>query len=289
MAAAASVKSGFDLDDVRAVRAAIDPWIVRTPTHPWRGPEIAAAAGPDVDVQIKLELFQHTGSFKPRGALNVIRGLTDEQRSRGVTAVSAGNHAIATAYAAARLGASAKVVMMASASPVRVARSQAFGAEVVLAEDVKAAFATAERIAAEEGRFFVHPYEGPATALGTATVALELSEQVGPLDAVVIPIGGGGLCAGMASAIKQLQPKCAVFGVEPEGADSMHRSFAAGEPRAIEQVRTIADSLGAPMALPYSFDLCRRNVDELVMISDDELRRAMKLLFDEMKLAVEPA
>lgn len=278
----------FGLDKVRATRAAIDPWIARTPTHRWRGPQLARLA-PGVDVAIKLELFQHTGSFKPRGALNVIRGLGEDQRARGVTAVSAGNHAIATAYAASVLGASAKVVMTATASPVRVARSQAYGAEVVLAPDVKTAFDMVERIAAEEGRAFVHPFEGPRTALGAATVALEFSEQAGPLDAVIIPIGGGGLCAGMASAFKQLQPQCAVYGVEPEGADSMHRSFAAGEPVAIEQVRTIADSLGAPMALPYSFDLCRRHVDELVLVRDDELRGAMKLLFDEMKLAVEPA
>ena len=191
--------------------------------------------------------------------------------------------------AGAVLGASAKVVMLATASPVRIARAQAYGAEVVLAPDVKAAFQRVEQIANDEGRAFVHPYEGPATALGTATVGLEFSEQAGPLDAVIIPIGGGGLCAGMARAIKLLQPGCAVFGVEPEGADSMHRSFAAGEPVGIDQVRTIADSLGAPMALPYGFDLCRRHVDELVKVSDDELRAAMKLLFDEMKLAVEPA
>lgn len=277
------------LDEITACRAAIDPWILRTPVHVWRGPEIAARLAGEVEVALKLELFQRTGSFKPRGAINVVRGLPEDQRARGITAVSAGNHAIAAAYAAQAFGISAKVVMTASASPVRVARARAFGAEVVLAEDVAKAFEIVDRIAAEEGRTLVHPFEGRATAVGTATVALELAEQAGRLDALIVPIGGGGLCAGMASAIKLLQPDCMVYGVEPEGADTMRRSFAAGEPKRIDKVRTIADSLGAPMALPFSFELCRRNVDELVLVDDDQLRGAMKLLFDEMKLAVEPA
>jgi threonine dehydratase len=141
----------------------------------------------------------------------------------------------------------------------------------------------------DEGRTLIHPFEGVTTATGTATLGLELCQQVPDLEAVIVPIGGGGLCAGVASAVKLAQPRCAVFGVEPEGADSMHRSFAAGEPRSIERVATIADSLGAPYALPISFAMCRRNVDELVRVSDDELRQAMRLMQRECKLAVEPA
>src|SRR2546430_2398065 len=116
-----------------------------------------------------------------------------------------------------------------------------------------------------------------------------LCEQAGELDAVIVPIGGGGLCAGVASAVKQLLPRCAVYGVEPEGADSMHRSFASGKPESIDVVRTIADSLGAPHAAPYSFALCRRYVDRLVKVDDDALRWAMALLFHSAKLAAEPA
>lgn len=285
----AATVAPITIDEVRAARAAIDAWILRTPVHDWRGPELAARVGAQTDVAIKLELFQHTGSFKPRGALNVVRGLDEDQRRRGITAVSAGNHAIAAAYAAKAFGMSARVVMIATASPVRVARARALGAEVLMAPDGKAAFALGEQIARDEGRHFVHPFEGRATAVGTATVALEFAEQAGALDALIVPIGGGGLCAGMASAIKALQPACAVYGVEPEGAQSMRRSFAAGAPVTLDGIDTIADSLGAPMALPISFELCRRNVDELVTVSDDALRGAMKLLFDEMKLAVEPA
>jgi threonine dehydratase len=118
---------------------------------------------------------------------------------------------------------------------------------------------------------------------------MELCSQVEDLDAVVVPIGGGGLCAGVATAVKLLRPRCRVFGVEPEGADSMRRSFAAGSPQAIEAVRTIADSLGAPHAAPYSSGLCRRFVDEIVIVDDDQLRGAMYRLFRSAKLAVEPA
>ena len=176
-----------------------------------------------------------------------------------------------------------------TASPIRVARSQAQGAEVVLVDDVAVAFAEVERIKQEEGRTVVHPFEGPLTALGTATVGLEFCRQVPDMDAVIIPIGGGGLAAGMSSAIKQLQPECTVYGVEPFGADTMYRSFQSGEPQSIDKVRSIADSLGAPYALPYSYGLCREFVDDIVRIDDDAMRNGMALLFHSMKLAVEPA
>jgi threonine dehydratase len=146
-----------------------------------------------------------------------------------------------------------------------------------------------ERIVETEGRHAIHPFEGPITALGTATCGLELMRQVPDLEAVVVPIGGGGLIAGMSVAIKQIAPSCLVIGVEPEGADSMYRSFAAGAPQAIAKVATIADSLGAPFALPYSFALARANVDELVRIRDDEMMMAMALLYDALKIAAEPA
>ena len=159
------------------------------------------------------------------------------------------------------------------------------GAELVQVPDVHTAFETVRAIEAQ-GRTLIHPFEGPTTALGTATLGLELARQVPALDAVIVPIGGGGLCAGVSCAIKTIQPDCRVYGVEPAGADTMHRSFAAGSPQAIERVATIADSLGAPHAAPYSYALCRRHVDALVRIDDAAMRRAMGLLFAEMKLAV---
>ena len=274
-------------DEIRAARARLGERVVQTPVWRWRGDEIERAAG--MQPVLKLELFQHAGSFKPRGALCVMLDLSPEALARGVTAVSAGNHAMAVGYAARVLKTTAKVVMPRSANPARVEGCRAYGAEVVLVDDVHQAFAKVKEIEATEGRSFVHPFEGPLTALGTATLGLELCEQVPELDAVIIPIGGGGLCAGVAAAVKQLSPRTEVFGVEPEGADSMHRSFRSGKPESIEKVGTIADSLGAPYALPYSFALCRRFVDELVLVNDDQLRASMRLMFRGAKLAVEPA
>jgi threonine dehydratase len=281
--------AGLSLSDIEATRALIAPHVLVTPLHRWKGIELEGRVGPDTEVAIKLELFQYTGTFKARGALSNMLRLSKEELARGVTAVSAGNHAIATAFAAHKLGTSAKVVMMASANPARVARAEAYGAQVLKAPDGKTAFEMARQIERDEGRAFIHPFEGPNTALGTATLGMEWSHQAGPLDAIVVPVGGGGLAAGVATAFKLLQPDCRVFGVEPEGADTMHRSFAAGEPVARADVATIADSLAPPYALPYSYGLCRAAIDELVMIDDDQIRDAMGVLFREMKLAVEPS
>lgn len=277
------------LDRIRAARARLEGRIDRTPVWRWRDEVIGAAVATGTEVVLKLELFQRTGTFKPRGALTNMLDLDAATLARGVTAVSAGNHAIAVAYAARLLGTSARVVMPETASPARIARCRAFGAEVELVKDGATGFERAHEIARDEGRAFIHPFEGPLTALGTATLGLELCEQVEEPDAVVVPIGGGGLCAGVAAAVKQARPSCLVFGVEPEGADTMRRSLEAGAPASIDEVRTIADSLGAPHAAPYSFELCRRYLDDLVLVDDEEIRVAMARLFSGAKLAVEPA
>ncbi len=275
------------IDDVRQLQRRLQEWLVYTPVVRCRSLEDRLAD--DVEIHAKLEFLQQTGTFKPRGALSVMLQLDREQLRAGVTAVSAGNHAIATAFAARALGTSAKVVMTRSASPVRMEACRAYGAEVILADDVHVAFEMVDAIREQEQRYFVHPFEGQDVVMGTATVGLEICEQVGTFDAAIIPIGGGGLCAGISSAIKQINPDCEIIGVEPEGADTMHRSFASGKPESIEKVGTIADSLGAPFAMPYSFQVCRQNVDELVMIDDEQIRQAMGVLFTAMKFAVEPA
>ena len=277
------------LDEIRATAEQLRGRVVRTPVLDWCGPEIRARLDAGTSVNLKLELFQHTGSFKARGALAVMLGLEAGQLARGVTAVSAGNHAIATAWAARELGAPAKLVMLASANPARIEKARGYGAELVMVPDIAAAFAKAEQIGNEEGRAFVHPYEGPLTARGTATLGLEWLEQAAGLEAIVVPVGGGGLIAGIACAVKQLRPDCRVFGVEPFGADSMWRSMAAGSPQRLERVATIADSLGAPYALPYSFGLCRRFVDEVVRIEDGAMVEAMRLMHRTLKLVLEPA
>ncbi len=277
------------LPEIQAAARTLEGRTLRTPVALLHGIEAQREFGLDTKVYLKLELFQLTGTFKARAALLNALQLSPDARERGVTAISAGNHAIAVAFAAKETGTSAKVVMIASANPLRIELCRAYGAQVELAEDAHQGFARVAELARVEGRALIHPFEGRTTALGTATLGLELCEQLPALDAAIVPIGGGGLCAGVASAIKLVNPACQVFGVEPYGADSMYRSFEAGEPRSIERVATIADSLGAPYALPISFELCRRNVDALVRVSDDELRVAMRFLLRNAKIAVEPA
>lgn len=275
------------IDDVRDLRKRLRQWLIETPVVRCRNLEDLLGAG--TEIYGKMEFLQQTGTFKPRGALSTVLSLDEAALTAGITAVSAGNHAIAAAFAARAVGTSAKVVMISSASKVRVEACRSFGAEVVLANDVHEAFAVANKIRDEEGRYFVHPFEGRHVATGTGTVGLEICEQVAEFDAIVIPIGGGGLCSGISSVVKQINPSCEVYGVEPEGADSMHLSFAADRPEKVSKVSTIADSLGAPFAMPYSFALCQQYVDELVMISDLEMSEAMGMLFRRMKMAVEPA
>ena len=273
--------------DTRALAATLEPWLVRTPAVRCRSLEIAL--GVTTEIWGKMEFLQQTGTFKPRGALTNLLSLDDAQLAAGITAVSAGNHAIAAAFAAKVRGASAKVVMIKSASPARVESCRSYGAEIVFARDVHEAFDVAEEIRESEGRTYVHPFEGPNVTAGTATLGLEICDQVGSFDTVIVPIGGGGLCSGVAAAVKQAMPEVEVIGVEPAGADSMARSFAVGRPVKLDTVDTIADSLGAPFAMPHSFAICRQYVDYLVTIEDDMMRDAMGLLFRAMKMAVEPA
>lgn len=276
------------LDQIRATARRLHGKILETPVWRWQT-GVAEEQFAGGEVWLKLELFQKTGTFKLRGALNCIEALDAAARERGIVAVSAGNHAIAAAYAARLAGCGAKVVMPRHASPARIAACRELGAEVLLMPDVHQAFARGREIERDEARTMLHPYEGPLTAQGTATIGLELMAQVPHLDAVVVPVGGGGLCAGIAAAVKQSNPACAVYGVEPFGADALFRSFASGRPEALERVDTVADSLGAPYAMPYSFGVCRRFVDEVVRVTDDEICLAMLHLFRDAKLVAEPA
>jgi len=278
---------------IRAARARLGDLVLTTPVRRVTDDRIAAAIGAFTTLWLKEEQFQYTGSFKPRGALTVMLDLDAAALARGVTGVSAGNHAISLGYSARILQTTAKVVMPRTANPFRVQLCRDFGVDVELVENVTVAFARVREIAESEGRTFVHPYEGPKTALGTATVGLEFMDQVSALgtslDAVIVAAGGGGLTAGVACAVKQMSPTTAVYVVEPTGADSLHRSFLAGSPQSIDAVRTIADSLGAPRCEPYSFEMNRRFVDEVVLVTDDQIRDAMRLLFVSAKLVVEPA
>jgi threonine dehydratase len=277
------------LAEMRAAAARLAPHIVPTAIQSWPAREFEERLGPQAQLVLKLELFQRTGTFKLRGATLNILALSAPERERGVTAVSAGNHAIAVACAAQRLGVSAKIVVLATANPLRIAAAKAYAAEIVIAPDGRTGFALAEEICRTEGRTFIHPFDGRNVLLGTSGVGLEFLDAAPDLEAVVVAVGGGGLIAGVAAAVKQLKPSCRVYGVEPAGADVMSRSFGASAPLAMDRIDTIADSLAPPMTTQATYDVCRRFVDDIVTVSDDSICAALALLFREAKLAVEPA
>ncbi len=239
---------------------------------------------------LKCESFQKTGSFKVRGALNTLMQMSDDARARGVVTVSAGNHAQALAWAAQAAGVRCTVVMPATAAPTKVAASAGYGATVIQHGTSMDAFQRARDLAAEHGFTFVHPFDADHTIEGTGTVALEVLEQTTAPHVVVVPIGGGGLISGMAVAIKEASPATRVIGVEPETSSVMRQSIDAGKAiRLGEVVPTIADGLAAPMAGERNFEIVRRYVDDIVLVSDTEIATAMVFLMTRCKLVAEGA
>jgi len=279
----------FDNDKIAAAREFLDGRVIRTPVIPLRSSKIAPYIPAGSELFLKLELFQHTGSFKARGACLGLDWLDDDQRERGVAGFSGGNFALALAWAAQQAGVSAKVVMSKTADPYRIQGCRDLGAEVVLVDGIAAALPMLDRIEAEEGRRILHPFNDLNMAYGAASCGAELVEDMPPLDMVVLPVGGGGLIAGMAAAIRMMSPQTTIIGVEPEGADSLSRSFASGKAETLDSINTIADSLGAPMAMAESMALARRNVDELITIPDSLMADTMLLMRHTLNLVAEPA
>lgn len=278
------------LEDIKAQAQNLAPRLYKTPVTRWQGPKKDALFGADTDLFFKLELLQKTGSFKARGALTVIDHMSAQEKARGVVAGTGGNHGVAVAFAAAQSSVQAKIIVPKAINAFRLAAIRAYGAEILEVDHISLVIDEMKRIAEAEQRTIMHPYENPKITLGAASLGLEFLQSAPDLDAVIIPIGGGGLCSGVSCAIKQANPACKIYGVEPVGANSMSLSFAAGHAVALpEKPNSIADSLSAPCAEDYSYSICQKFVDDLVLIEDDEMRRAMKLIFEDMKLAVEPA
>ncbi|MBW7836969.1 MAG: threonine/serine dehydratase [Sphingomonadales bacterium] len=277
------------LDHIKATHQRIDQHICRTPVHRWRGPELHSRMDAATNVYFKLELLQITGTFKSRGAINNALALSPAQIKQGITTISAGNHAIAASYAAAQVGASAKVVMMATANPARIAAARQYGAEVLIADDIDAGFALVKKFQEEEGRAYIPSFPNKGVVCGTGTISLELMKQVPNVDAIVVPIGGGGLISGIAACVKQLRPQCKVYGVEALGAGVMSASLKAGSPQKLTQVDTIADSISPPLTNDYALAMVSQFVDDIVKVSDDQMAAAAALLFSTVKFAVEPA
>lgn len=277
------------LEKIKAAQQQIAGRIIRTPTVDLRQTGLEDLLPKGSTVTMKLELFQKAGSFKARGNLLSVEALTPEQLKSGVTAASGGNHALALAWAAKTAGTTAKIAIPKTADPIRIEGCRALGAELVLCDSILEVFPKMHEIAEAEGRTIIHPFEGYNMSLGAATCGAEMFADAPNLDIVILPVGGGGLISGMSAALKLLNPKIEIFGVEPFGADSMFQSFQSGSPQSLDKVDTIADSLGSPTALPYSYELTRANVTDIVRVTDDDLRQTMRLMNETLKLMVEPA
>jgi threonine dehydratase len=241
------------------------------------------------DVVFKAELFQRTGSFKPRGVLNKLATLSDEEKRRGVISISAGNHAQALAYASAVEGIDALVVMWRTASPMKVAAARAYGATIdTEAPDIPAAFERLEALIAETGRTLVHPYDDPVVMAGQGTVGLEIFEDVPDVDVVLVQAGGGGLVSGIASAVKALRRSARVVAIEPELSAALHESLKVGRPVTVEP-RSIADGLNGPYAGGNCVEICGALGVESVLVSEDDLKEGFRFMYGRMKLACEVA
>ncbi|QKW26203.1 threonine/serine dehydratase [Streptomyces seoulensis] len=271
------------ISEIEAAAGRIAGHVVRTPTAP--SPGLSALLG--VPVTVKLELLQRTGSFKARGATAKLLSLDAAQRAAGVVAVSGGNHGIALAVMAAALDVKATVVMPASAPARSVEIAGATGASVRLTDGMAEAFATAERLR-EEGLTLVHPFDDPVVIAGQGTVGLELARDAGELTDVLVSVGGGGLIAGVAAALRALRPGVRVWGVETAGAEAMSRALAAGGPVPVE-LSSVVTTLSAPSVSRLTYDHVAALVEEVLVVSDREAVRGCLELAEHAKVWTEPA
>jgi threonine dehydratase len=265
-----------DREDVLRARTVVERHLTRTPMLTSR----------TLGARLKCELFQRTGSFKPRGALNKLASLTAEERSRGVIAISAGNHAQATAFAAGVHGVDALVVMWAGASEQKIAATRGYGAAVDLkARGPAEAFERLHELVEQTGRTLVHPFDDPVVVAGAGTVALEIEEDASDADAVLVAVGGGGLVSGVVAALGPSGPM-RVVAVEPEASRALDAGIAAGESVPVDPA-SIADGLNAPFAGRIGIELCR--TIERVLVTEEEIKDAFRFLYARTKLACEPA
>lgn len=277
--------SDFHRDRFEDARALIAGSVHRTPLL--RSRTLSERVG--APVYLKCENLQKTGAFKVRGALHRLLRLEQEAREKGVVTISAGNHAQAVAWAASAAGVASVVVMPEQASRTKVEASRGYGAEVILHGTAAQAFERAFELADERGLTFVHPFDDPEVVAGHGSCGLEIAEELPEVAHVVVPVGGGGLLSGIAAAMAAVRPGVAVWGVEPTGAAAMHRSLEAGKALHLERVDTVADGLGAPMAGTLNLALIRAHARGVVLVEDDEIVAAVRLLLERTKLLAEPA
>lgn len=273
------------IDDVRAARERIMPKLVRTPLI--ASPGLGAETGHEL--LFKAESLQATGAFKARGALNALLQLSDEQRAAGVVTFSAGNHGAGLAMAAEMLDVRCRVFMMKSAVPAKVEAIRSYGADAVFGDTIAEAYAAMQRVIDEEGVTYVPPFDDAGVVAGQGVVGLEILEDADDIDAIIVPIGGGGLISGISLVVKTLRPDIEVIGVEPVGAAVVTRSLESGTVARLDEVTTIADGLAAPFAGEITQAIITSCVDRVVLVTDDDIAAAVKAIAMRAKLVPEPA
>ena len=274
----------ISMEMLQDARRVLSPVINQTPVlH-------APGLVPDCDFYLKADCLQKTGAFKLRGAYYKIATLSDEEKRRGVIACSAGNHAQGVALAASRAGIKSLICLPDGAPISKVEATKSYGAEVCLVEGVyDDAYAKALQLRDEKGYTFIHPFDDEDVIAGQGTIGLEVLEQLPDVDAVVVPIGGGGLISGVAYTIKQLNPKIKVYGVQAAGAPSMHNSVQKGEIACLPSVSTIADGIAVKKPGENTYALVNEYVDEIALVSDDEIASAILALIEKQKMIAEGA
>jgi threonine dehydratase len=273
----------IDLAEIRAASQKIAGKIHRTPLL--SSSQLGGAAG--VRLYLKCESLQKTGSFKARGALNKILSLSSEERARGLVTVSAGNHAAAVAWAARIADCSAVVVMPADAPKSKIEAVRGYGAEIVAHPDRATLFDKLEELRAQRGLTFVHPFDDPVVLAGAGTVGLEIADELTDVELVIVPVGGGGLMSGVASAMKQLNSRVRVVAVELAAGPGLGPSLSAGRPIPVKRPDTIADGMTPPFVGALPLAIAREAVDAIVTVTEAEIVDAMKLLMTRAKLFVE--
>jgi threonine dehydratase len=281
----ATTNSVISLDDVYRARERIGDRLHRTPML--SSATLSKQVG--ADVRFKAELLQRTGAFKPRGVLNKLATLTEDEKKRGVISISAGNHAQALAYASAVEGIDALVVMWQTASPMKISAARGYGATIdTEAADIPSAFERLEELIESTGRTLVHPYDDPYVMAGQGTVGLEMIEDAPEADVILVQVGGGGLISGIATAVKGLRPDARVIAIEPERSPALHESLKAREPVTVE-AKSIADGLNGPYAGANCVQVCLELGVESVLVTEVALEEAFRFMYGRMKLACEVA
>jgi len=273
------------LENFYSVLEIIEPYINRTPIIT----SSSINKKFNLDIYFKLELMQKTGSFKARGAINKVLKLSDEEKLRGVVAISAGNHAQATSWACSQFGIKSKIVMPHTASKSKINATKSYGGDVVLTKGKM--MDTCQELIDKENLIFVHPFDDQDIISGQGTVSLEVINEIKTLDYAFISIGGGGLISGMACFLKQINPNIKVIGVEPVNSNVMTKSIESGKPQNFDTLKnkTIADTLAAPFAGNLTFEYVKKYVDEIINVSEEEMIESLKMMIERLKVVPEPA